>query len=154
MKTDEDLQSIWLENGADDMKKWKCAFLGIAIGFVVTICGCDGQVKTQEKVKDCNYTVVEQEELPKELVELIEERKKEPFKLSFGEDGYLYIVRGYGKQVGGGYSIAVDGLYETDSQICLETNLIGPKEQEETQVETYPYIVIMMEYIDKDVVYE
>lgn len=136
------------------MKKWKCTLWGIAIGFAVALCGCDGQVKTQEKVQDCNYTVVDQEELPKELIELIEERKTEPFKLSFGEEGYLYIVRGYGKQVGGGYSISVEGLYETDSQICLETNLIGPKEQEETQVETYPYIVVKMEYIDKDVVYQ
>lgn len=136
------------------MKKWKYIFFLITLGVLVMLCGCEGQVKTQEKVKDCNYTVVEQEELPKELVELIEERKKKPFKLSFGEDGYLYIVRGYGNQAGGGYSISVEGLYETETQICLETNLIGPKEQEETQVETYPYIVVMMEYIDKDVVYQ
>ena len=143
-----------VENGADNMRRWKCAFLGMAFGCMVALCGCDGQVQTQEKVKDCNYTVVEQEELPKELIELIEERKTEPFKLSFGEEGYLYIVRGYGKQAGGGYSIAVEGLYETETQICLETNLIGPKEQEETQAETYPYIVVMMEYMDKDVVYQ
>ena len=136
------------------MKKWKRTFLGGVIVFTTIFCGCNGQIETQKKVKDCNYTVVEQEELPKELVELIEERKTEPFKLSFGEDGYLYVVRGYGKQIGGGYSIAVDGLYETDTQICLETNLIGPKEQKETQVETYPYIGVMMEYIDKDVIYQ
>lgn len=154
MKVDTGLQRILLENGADDMKKWKRAFCGITLGVFVMLCSCESQVKTQEKVKDCNYTVVEQEELPKELVELIEERKKEPFKLSFGEDGYLYIVRGYGKQAGGGYSISVEGLYETETQICLETNLIGPKEPEETKVETYPYIVVMMEYIDKDVVYQ
>ena len=99
------------------MKKWKRTFLGGVIVFTTIFCGCNGQIETQKKVKDCNYTVVEQEELPKELVELIEERKTEPFKLSFGEDGYLYVVRGYGKQIGGGYSIAVDGLYETDTQI-------------------------------------
>lgn len=136
------------------MERWKKVFTGVTFGVLIMLCGCNGQIETQEKVKDCNYTVVEQEELPKELVDLIEDRKAEPFKLSFGEDGYLYVVRGYGKQAGGGYSISVEGLYETETQICLETNLIGPKEQEETKVETYPYIVVMMEYVDKDVIYQ
>ena len=35
-----------------------------------------------------------------------------------------------------------------------QVKILMEKEQKETQVETYPYIVVMMEYIDKDVIYQ
>ena len=107
----------------------------------------------EEKIADCEFTVVQESEIPKELVQLIEERKEEPFKLSYGEEGYLYIVEGYGKQTGGGYSITVEQLYETKEQICISTSLIGPEEVKENGVETFPYIVVKLPYLDKDITF-
>lgn len=123
--------------------------------FLMSVCvtGCSTSVNQTEKTKDCDYTVVESAEVPKELGEILEEKKSEPFRLSYSDAGYLYLCIGYGKQVGGGYSITVDELYETENTICFGTTLIGPKEQEQTSVETYPYIVVKMEQIDKEIVY-
>lgn len=121
---------------------------------VLCLSGCSVKEEKTEKVKDCDFTVVEQVEIPKELQSIIDEKKAEPFKLSYGDEGYLYLAMGYGKQTGGGYSITVEQLYETETTICFDTTLIGPKEQEKTTAETYPYIVVKMEYVDKDVTYQ
>lgn len=37
--------------------------------------------------------------------------------MSYGMDGYLYIMRGYGTMPTGGYSIRVDSLAETSDEI-------------------------------------
>lgn len=116
--------------------------------------GCSMNEETTEKVKECDFTVVESVDIPKELQSIIDEKKAEPFKLSYADEGYLYLVVGYGKQVGGGYSITVEQLYENDTNIIFDTTLIGPKEEERSNAETYPYIVVKMEYVEKDVVYQ
>lgn len=137
------------------MKK-KSIFLLISCILLVMsvyVSGCSMSTNQTEKTKDCDYTVVEPEELPRELTEILEEKKSEPFRLSYADAGYLYLCIGYGKQVGGGYSITVDQLYETENTISFGTTLIGPKEQEKTSAETYPYIVVKMEQIDKEIVY-
>lgn len=136
-----------------NMKCIKKCLLLMAV-CVLCLSGCSVKEEKTEKVKDCNFTVVEQVEIPKELQSIIDEKTAEPFKLSYGDEGYLYLVMGYGKQTGGGYSITVEQLYETETTICFDTTLIGPKEQEKTTAETYPYIVVKMEYVDKDVTYQ
>lgn len=137
------------------MKKRRYARLIPFVFLITCICltGCSTSVNQTEKIKDCDYTVVEPEEIPKELKEILQEKEQEPFRLSYADAGYLYLCIGYGKQVGGGYSITVDQLYETENTINFATTLIGPKEQERTKAETYPYIVVKMEQIEKEIVY-
>ena len=92
---------------------------------------------------------------PEELEEMIEEKGEEPFKLTYADDGTLYIAVGYGKQPTSGYSIKVTELYETENAIYIHTNLIGPaKDEKILERATYPYIVIKTEFIDKNVVFE
>lgn len=118
------------------------------------LCGCSIQEVQSEKVRECDFTVVDKMDVPKELQGIIDEKKKQPFKLSYGDAGYLYLVMGYGEQTGGGYSITVDSLYETETNVVFHTTLVGPKKKENTNVKTYPYIVIKMEFVEKDVVYQ
>lgn len=122
---------------------------------VLGITGCktdDGEIK---KLKDLEFTVVEDADLPGELKEIIDEKKENPFKLSYSNKDYLYIVVGYGKQNSGGYSIAVDELFLTDNAIYIDTNLIGPSQDDMvTQGVTYPYVVVKLEFLDKSVVFE
>lgn len=106
--------------------------------------------KDKKKVKDLDFTVVEDADVPQELMDIINEKKAEPFKLTFSNTENLYIVVGYGKQPSGGYSIAVEDLYLTDNAIVIDTNLIGPSEGDlVTQAITYPYVVVKLEFIDK-----
>ena len=92
---------------------------------------------------------------PAELLLAIDDRKDEKFTMSYVLDGYLYIVVGYGVQNTGGYSIRVDDVYETDTNLGIQTTLIGPKPGETVnKMVTYPYVVVKIENIDKSIVFE
>ncbi len=112
---------------------------------------------SQEKVKlrDLEFTVLSEEKIPEELKALVEERKEEPFQLTYTDNEFLYICIGYGKQETGGYSIAVDQLCLTDANICAGTSLLGPDPSEKSnRTPSYPYIVLKTEYLDQTVVFE
>lgn len=114
-------------------------------------------MKPVEKVRDLQFTVVEEADIPPELLDKINEKKGDPFKLTFASQGkeYRYIVIGYGTKNTGGYSISVEQLFLSENAVYVDTNLIGPKKDEMvTQALTYPYIVLKIEYIDKRVVFE
>ena len=116
--------------------------------------GCKTENTDVKKLKDLDFTVVDDADLPGELKEIIDEKKENPFKLSYSNKDYLYIVVGYGKQNSGGYSIAVEDLYLTSNAIYIDTNLIGPSQDDlVTQGVTYPYIVVKLEFLDKQVVF-
>lgn len=108
-----------------------------------------------EKIKDLEFTVIAEDNIPEELFGKIEEKKKEAFKITFEDKGFLYVCVGYGTQQTGGYSIAVNDMFETANAVYVDTNLIGPKPEEKSnQVESYPYIVLKTEFIDKPVVFD
>lgn len=124
-------------------------------GCALLLCGCSVQKNDMEKMRDIEFTVVDEYKLPVELKEYIEEAKKEPFELTYGDEGYLYIAKGYGRKETSGYSIEVEDCFETSNVICMRTNLLGPPKTEKIlEEETFPYIVLKIEYSDKSVVFE
>jgi len=134
--------------------------LGILFLLLVIMVSAAGLIACKKKdeikkIRDLDFTVVEDADLPGELKELIEEKKAEPFKISYSNKDNLYIAVGYGKQNSGGYSISVEELYLTNNAIYIDTNLIGPSSDDVvSQGVTYPYVVVKLEYIDKRVVFE
>lgn len=119
------------------------------------ITGCKKENTEVKKIKDLEFTTVEDADLPGELKEIIDEKKEEPFKLSYSNKDNLYIVVGYGKQNSGGYSISVDELYLTSNAIYINTTLIGPsKEDMVSQGVTYPYVVVKLEFREERIVFE
>lgn len=125
---------------------------------IITVFGLNGCKKDEseiKKIKDLDFTVVEDADLPGELKELIDEKKEKAFRMHYSNKDSLYIVVGYGRQNSGGYSIAVEELFLADNAIYFDTNLIGPSQDDMvTQGVTYPYIVVMLEFIDKKIVFE
>ena len=87
--------------------------------------------------------------------EQIEQKKSADFKLTFETPEHLYIVRGYGEQMTGGYSIQVEELYLSSNAVFFKTTLLGPRKGEVIgKNPSYPYIVIQTESVDKNVVFE
>ncbi len=129
------------------------------IFYLIAMClmlfGCKKDETEIKKIRDLEFTVVEEADLPENLLKTINEKKDKPFTFSYFIDtDYLYICVGYGAQKSGGYSITVDELYLADNAIYIDTNLLGPsKDDVVTQVVTYPYIVVKIEYIDKVVAF-
>lgn len=124
--------------------------------FVVRILtGCSVETQNEEKVRDLEFTVVGEADLPEELAKLVAEKKAAPFKLTYSNDQGLYIAVGYGEQPSGGYSIEVDDLYLTDNAIVIDTELEGPEKGETIGAEkSYPYIVVRTELLENPVIFQ
>lgn len=138
------------------MKRLKTIImLLLTIVTVLGLIGCKKDESEIKKIRDLEFTVVEDADLPGELKEIIDEKKEKPFRVHYTNKDNLYIVVGYGKQSSGGYSIAVEELFLSDNAVYFDTNLIGPSQDDlVTQGVTYPYIVVKLEYIDKKIVFE
>lgn len=120
---------------------------GVLVGY--------GKSGDSAKVRDLEFTVMDQERIPEELKAIIEEKKIQPFKLTYSDDENLYIVVGYGPQETGGYSIQVKELYLTDNSIVFDTELLGPEKGENAAKETsYPVIVIQTELLENPVIFQ
>lgn len=129
--------------------------LCMVVTFVFLFTGCSVEKIKTEKLRDIDFTVIDDEDIPNELNTMIEEKEKEPFKLTYADNGSLYIAVGYGEQPTSGYSIEVKELYESKNAIYIHTNLIGPTNDERiVERKTYPYIVVKLEYLDKNVVFQ
>ena len=121
----------------------------------MSVYACGKKQDAMEKIKDLDCTVIAEDKIPEELLTKIAQKKTEAFRLTFEDRGFLYICVGYGTQETGGYSIAVNALYETANAIYVDTNLIGPAPEEKSnQVESYLYVVIKTEFVDKPVVFD
>lgn len=139
------------------MKKNICKVILPGIIFLLAGCGI-GTIKEQ-KIRDVSYSIVRTEEIPEEVKEEIDRSKKAEMWFSYADrkngKGDLYIVRGYGKQETPGYSIEVNGCYETENTLVIRTTLLGPeKENRVHKKPTYPYIVIKTAYTEKQIIYE
>ena len=122
---------------------------------VLMLTGCVSRPQKTEKIRDLEFTVMDKETVPDELKAAITENREMPFKLTFCDQGYMYIAEGYGPQPKSGYSVEVAGLYETENAVYIHTNLLGPEKGEQTKdTITYPYVVVKLEYIDKNVVFD
>ena len=135
------------------MKKIILSILGVLIVCVLSACSIEKM--STEKLRDIEFTVLDEEQIPEEMETMISDKRETPFKYSYADEGELYIAVGYGEQPTSGYSIEVKELYETKNAVYIHTNLIGPtKEEKIVERKTFPYIVIKMEYVDKNVVFE
>lgn len=121
---------------------------------VFFLCSCSMAKEDGEKVQDLDFTVVEEKEVPPELLSMIEEKKKTAMKHTWTNEDYLYIIIGYGEQKTSGYSIAVEEFYLGKNAIYVDTSLIGPsKEETVNETLTYPYIVLKTEKREEPVVF-
>lgn len=126
-------------------------FLFIVLSGILTGCGASGD-KAAEDRKEVDYTVVSAEKLPAELTKLIEENKKDEIRMTYTDGAELYLIRGYGEQKTGGYSIEVVGCAEDEENIYFDTRLLGPSGQEKLPQEpSYPVLAAKIETREKNV---
>ncbi len=123
---------------------------GLLCGLLLT--GCALHSQEELKLRELDFTVLSEEKIPEELRVEIEKTKDVPFRFTYKDKEHLYLCIGYGRQETGGYSIAVDELYLTDSSIRVETSLLGPEAAEKgSGTPSYPYIVLKTELLEQTV---
>lgn len=135
-------------------KKYGMLFLCMVLmGIFLT--GCTIKEGSDMRLRDVEFTVLAEDEIPPEFLEFITGKQADPFKLTYTTDQYLYIAAGYGKQESGGYSIAVKDCYMTENALVFDTELIGPSVSENNMPgASYPYIVIKTEKTDATVIFQ
>ena len=138
-------------NGKLFMKK-TAAFLSLLILFMM-LGGCR-MIKIEEAERTpLKYTVADRSQIPEEAAKLIEEKKEKEFQMVYQKGEDLYLIKGYGRQMSGGYSIQVEELGVSSNGLFFVTRLIGPKDLNEAGVPSYPCIVIKTEPQKKPVVF-
>lgn len=135
------------------MKKWTAGILLIVM--CCSLWGCSiEKVRAKDGVKP-EYTVMKEEDFPDKVRKLVEQNREKEFQMTYQDNGFLYLMKGYGKQETGGYSIQVQDLSLWDNAIHLETMLLGPEEGEELTGEpSFPCLVIKMKYREEPVIFE
>ncbi|MCD7814359.1 MAG: protease complex subunit PrcB family protein [Lachnospiraceae bacterium] len=104
---------------------------------------------------EVDFSVMIDKELPQELLAAIEENKENEMRLTWMDGEEMYLIRGYGKQSTGGYSIAVAECAENEETLWFDTRLIGPQDTENlSQEASYPYLVVKIAATEKEVVIE
>lgn len=129
--------------------------IGAALFAAVMCCGCSVERTENGRIRDLEYSIVREEDIPEELKQIIDSKKQQIFKLSYEEKENLYIAVGYGEQQTGGYSIQVKELYLSENAVYFDTELQGPKKEEiNQQAKSYPYIVVKTEHREESVVFQ
>lgn len=136
------------------MKRRRYIFILVTmvIFFLAALTGCKVEESNEKKIKDLEYTVCDESKLPNELVNLINEKKKEPFKLTYRTKDYLYIVVGYGAQDRTDLNVIMTELYLTENAIFVDTDLTstGSATLKDNLV-SYPWIAVKCELYDVQV---
>ncbi len=134
--------------------KVKC-FLSFFLLLMLTLSGCGKKEGEITKVKDLDYTVVEEADLPDPLLELINKKKNNPFCFTYKSDSACYICQGFGTQETSGYSITVEELFLGTNAVYIKNTLLGPGNDELViQTATHPFIVVKVEMTDYNVVFQ
>jgi len=118
------------------------------------LCSCNSMDR-KTKGTEYSFAVVSAKDIPEELLRQINDQKQNPFQMSFLDENYLYVAVGYGEQNTGGYSIQVDSITDDGEKLQFVSHLIGPKEEENVRKKvSFPFIVIKMEKMDRDIIYQ
>lgn len=135
------------------MKKYIVWIAAVLLSLGIT--GCSIRKIDDTGAKDLDYTVVAPEEIPQEVKAVIQRQGEEPFQVSYQSGEYLYLLRGYGRQKSGGYSIRVEKLCASEDAIVFKTELLGPSTKEEQKSgESCPYLVVKIPYRNLPVTFE
>ena len=132
----------------------RICLLSLALWLVTALCGCRIIRIEEEEQKPLEYTVVDQQEIPEEVLSLIEEKKAGEFQMIYQSGEEMYLIKGYGRQMSGGYSIRVEKVSGSSNGIFFMTKLVGPKDDSRAGEPSYPYIVVKTAYRDDPVVFE
>ena len=132
----------------------KAAFLLWIAAALLALSGCRVIRIEEAERTPLKYTVVDSARIPEEAAALIEETKAAEFQMIYQSGEDMYLIKGYGRQMSGGYSIQVTELSLSSAAVFFKTKLIGPSEESQGSEPSYPYIVVKTEYREEPVQFQ
>ncbi len=130
-------------------------WISILLAFFLLGTGCGISRRSEEGREPAEYTVLSQEALPPQVEEVIRQQKGEAFQMTYSSGGYLYLLRGYGPQKSGGFSVQVEEVSLSGTALYFKTRLLGPAGEEEQKGEgSEPWLVVKTKDPGVPVVFE
>lgn len=123
------------------------------IFLLVGMNGCLTKGKENERIA-VEFQVIAFDKAPKKLQEIIEEHKKEEIKMTWDGDEGRYIIRGYGEQPTGGYSIRADAVELMGDGLHVTTTLIPPEKEQTAPEASYPCIILLVKNMEQEITFE
>lgn len=138
-----------------EMKKGRIPAALCLVCLLLLAGGCRAERIDRNGEKELAYTVMKTEDIPEEVMKTMEEQGEEPYQLCYQDGEVLYLMRGYGKQETGGYSIQIESLSSSGATVIFRTKLLGPQSREEQKSDgSCPYIVVRTENQELPVLFE
>ena len=131
------------------MKK-AASLLCLAVLFLM-LGGCQMIRIEEENKTPLAYTVIEDSQIPEEMQELIREKKETEFQIAYQKGTELFLAKGYGRQMSGGYSIQVEEMSESVYAVFCRTSLLGPSKEDQGGEPSCPCIVLKIKNTTKPV---
>lgn len=139
--------------------KNRIVFLAIVLcifTFLFSSCGHkDIETEHHTMSKKLNYNIVPDDEAPDILLDTMETQKQQGFKLTYRDQGDLWIAVGYGEKTTVGYNISIEEIYDNGSKVHVQTAIIGPEKSSYPEAKpSWPHIIIKIENCSSEVYFE
>lgn len=122
------------------------AIILLLLSWMLLFTGCKIEHMEGAQGTEMAYEVIARDDLPEEIAKLAQQEKEEEFHMTYTDGEDFYLMRGYGKQETGGYSVSVKSLVRTETAVIFETMLQGPEPGTKVSQEpSYPFLVIKTE---------
>lgn len=116
---------------------------------VIFFVGCNRTINLGADKEKVEYVICKESNLPSQMRELLEEKKKQPCTFTFSNSMYTYLAVCYGSRPYSGYSVKIEECSRTSGALYLRTQLIGPSAREPVvETETFPCLVLRCEKMD------
>ena len=121
------------------MKKKRRGRVLLAAVILMLLASCRITDVSEGERKELSYAIVKPGDFPPEIDQILRRKKESAFQMAYD----LYILRGYGKQKSGGFSIQIEEVSKSENPVFVRTKLVGPAAKEEQKgAASCPYVVL------------
>ena len=119
------------------MKKKRRGRVLLAAVILMLLASCRITDVSEGERKELSYAIVKPGD------QILRRKKESAFQMAYESGDDLYILRGYGKQKSGGFSIQIEEVSKSENAVFVRTKLVGPAAKEEQKgAASCPYVVL------------
>ena len=122
------------------MKKKRRGRVLLAAVILMLLASCRITDVSEGERKELSYAIVKPGDFPPEIDQILRRKKESAFQMAYESGDDLYILRGYGKQKSGGFSIQIEEVSKSENAVFVQTKPAAKEEQKGAA--SCPYVVL------------